>query len=351
MNRRLLSAAAILFAAMLLLAVRAIAADVPAVVEKPALPYVTLTLARDPAVHEELKLTGRQIAALQKAVDAVDGPFWVLRDVPVEKCRKQLDALHDPLRRQIVDTLTAAQRARFDEITLQARGFKSLASSDVAASLKLSAEQTAAIARLLADAQPVSGGSENGATTAGATRTGASRTAAAKSSPQTESRAPTSQDVLDLLEPEQRAQLNQMAGPTFDFSRLKRIGCQAPELRELDGWINSEPTSFAALRGKVVAVHFWAFGCINCVHNLPLYQAWFEKFPESKFAIIGIHTPETEVERNVANLRQNVRRRGIAYPVAVDGAAANWAAWGNQMWPACISSTSRGASATGGTAS
>ncbi len=290
-------------------------------------------------MQEELQLADHQIAALQAAVAEVDEPFWLLRDVPMEKCREQLQALYVKLWRRIAATLTGEQSARFDQITLQARGFKALVSSEIAERLKLTPEQTAAIAGLLAGSQPSIGGQETGGgTSAGARRAGSSQTsttnpAAAKPASRAESRAPTSQEILDLLEPRQKVQLDQMAGQPFDFSHVKRIGCQAPELRGLDGWINSEPLSLAALRGKVVAVHFWAFGCINCVHNLPHYQAWFEKFPRSRFTIVGIHTPETEQERSIVNLRENVLQRGIAYPVAVDGASANWKAWGNQVWP------------------
>jgi hypothetical protein len=35
---------------------------------------------------------------------------------------------------------------------------------------------------------------------------------------------------------------------------------RAPELRGIDEWINSKPTSLKALKGKVVVLHFWAFG-------------------------------------------------------------------------------------------
>ena len=38
----------------------------------------------------------------------------------------------------------------------------------------------------------------------------------------------------------------------------------APELTGIDAWINSDPLTIASLRGKVVLVEFWTFGCINC---------------------------------------------------------------------------------------
>jgi cytochrome oxidase Cu insertion factor (SCO1/SenC/PrrC family) len=34
----------------------------------------------------------------------------------------------------------------------------------------------------------------------------------------------------------------------------------APELKGIDEWINSKPTSLKDLKGKVVVLHFWTFG-------------------------------------------------------------------------------------------
>jgi hypothetical protein len=35
---------------------------------------------------------------------------------------------------------------------------------------------------------------------------------------------------------------------------------RAPELVGVEEWINAKPTTLKSLRGKVVALHFWAFG-------------------------------------------------------------------------------------------
>ena len=32
---------------------------------------------------------------------------------------------------------------------------------------------------------------------------------------------------------------------------------------------NSAPLKLADLRGKVVLVNFWTYGCVNCVNTLP----------------------------------------------------------------------------------
>jgi len=269
--------------------------------EIPAAAYVTLMLARDPAIHSELKLQRKQIDELSIAIAEVDQPLWLLRDVPVTKSEPELDVLLAKLQKQLDRILNSAQRARLDEIVLQARGYKALASPAVAQRLNLTEGQIRQVRQALAQ-----GKSEEAA---------------------------LSKKILSLLSSAQQNELSVMIGKPFDVSRVSRIQCNAPELRDVSAWINSQPLNLADLHGKVVVVHFWAFGCINCVHNQPHYQAWFERFPPSKLAIVGIHTPETERERSVDNLRGNIADNGIAYPVAVDSEAANWKAWGNNMWP------------------
>jgi peroxiredoxin len=271
-----------------------------AAVEIPAPVYVTLMLARDPAVHAELGLKDGQLEAVRAAVAKVDGPLWLLRDVPVPTCADKLEAQRVELRKALDAALSPEQVERFDQLVMQARGAKSLVSPDVDERLKLNDAQRARLKALVAEAKQGSLDSKK---------------------------------VLEVLAPEQQSTLGAMFGSRFDLGRVSQIGCIAPELRGVDAWINSEPLSLAELRGKVVVVHFWAFGCINCVHNLPHYQSWFDKYPQRDLVIIGIHTPETSVEREVSSLRANIKEREIKYPVAVDGSAENWKAWANNMWP------------------
>jgi hypothetical protein len=42
----------------------------------------------------------------------------------------------------------------------------------------------------------------------------------------------------------------------------------APGLASGD-WINSEPLKLNNLRGRVVLIEFWTFGCYNCRNTLP----------------------------------------------------------------------------------
>ena len=43
----------------------------------------------------------------------------------------------------------------------------------------------------------------------------------------------------------------------------------APNFVGISKWFNSAPLSISDLRGKVVLVDFWTYGCYNCVNTLP----------------------------------------------------------------------------------
>ena len=91
----------------------------------------------------------------------------------------------------------------------------------------------------------------------------------------------------------------------------------APSLAE-GKWINSEPLALEKLRGKVVLVDFWTFGCYNCVNTLPTLKSLDTKYREQGLTIIGVETPETDNEKVFDNLVKAVDKRGIKYPVVTD---------------------------------
>ncbi|MEP7364820.1 MAG: redoxin domain-containing protein [Acidobacteriota bacterium] len=115
------------------------------------------------------------------------------------------------------------------------------------------------------------------------------------------------------------------------------LNTAAPELTGKPGdWINTDaPLSLRSRLGKVTVVHFWTFACWNCKNNLPIYNRWHAKFGPRDAALIGIHTPELDVERNPANVRAKVKEFGIEHAVLLDNGYANWRRWNQQFWP-CV---------------
>ena len=109
----------------------------------------------------------------------------------------------------------------------------------------------------------------------------------------------------------------------------------APELREISGWMNSEPFTLESRRGgNVVLIDFWTYTCINCIRTLPYLKAWHEKYADKGLVILGVHTPEFEFEKIRENVIEAVDGFEIEYAVAQDNDYGTWKAFRNQYWPA-----------------
>ena len=116
----------------------------------------------------------------------------------------------------------------------------------------------------------------------------------------------------------------------------------APELTN-SIWLNTDsPLRLADLRGKVVGVEMWTFGCINCQHVIPSLKSWYAQYKDQGFVLIGNHFPEFSSERDLGNLKHAVAQAGIEYPVAQDNDGATWNAYGNSYWPALYLIDKRG---------
>lgn len=108
----------------------------------------------------------------------------------------------------------------------------------------------------------------------------------------------------------------------------------APEFAGIEAWLNSRPLTMESLKGKVVLVDFWTYSCINCVRTLPYITDWDRKYRDQGLVIVGVHAPEFEFEKKLANVRAAIAQHGIRYPVALDNKLATWDNFSNSYWPA-----------------
>jgi thiol-disulfide isomerase/thioredoxin len=109
---------------------------------------------------------------------------------------------------------------------------------------------------------------------------------------------------------------------------------QLPSLTGATGWLSSPSLTATDLRGKVVLVNFWTYTCINWLRQLPYVRAWAGKYHGDGLVVLGVHTPEFDVERDLDNVRRAVKDLRVDYPVVIDNDYAIWDAFGNRYWPA-----------------
>ncbi len=107
----------------------------------------------------------------------------------------------------------------------------------------------------------------------------------------------------------------------------------APELTN-QTWFNADkPLRLADLRGQVVLVDFWTFDCYNCLNVLPYLKAWHRQYNQAGLTVIGVHSPEFDHEREMANVKAAIQRLDIPYPVTLDNDFTTWRAYSNRYWP------------------
>ena len=108
---------------------------------------------------------------------------------------------------------------------------------------------------------------------------------------------------------------------------------RAPEITGGRGWLNTDkPLSIAALKGKVVLLDFWTYGCINCIHIIPDLKKLEAKYA-NQLVVIGIHSAKFQNEKDTENIRRIILRYEIEHPVYNDSEYAVWQSYGVRAWP------------------
>lgn len=97
---------------------------------------------------------------------------------------------------------------------------------------------------------------------------------------------------------------------------------------------NDQPIKIDDYVGKkVILLDIMTYSCINCQRTFPYVTAWYEKYKNSGFIVIGIHTPEFAFEKNKKNVEEAMKKFGINFPVVLDNDYGTWNAYDNNYWP------------------
>lgn len=124
-----------------------------------------------------------------------------------------------------------------------------------------------------------------------------------------------------------------VAAPRTSAMAYQQTRIRAPELNGARAWLNTpQPLSLTALRGKVVLLDFWTYGCINCIHIIPALKRLEEKYG-NQLVVIGVHSAKFENERDTENIRRIVLRYEIEHPVANDADMKIWESYNVRAWP------------------
>jgi thiol-disulfide isomerase/thioredoxin len=294
---------------------------------QPQTPPVLLQMIRDENVHRDLGLSDAQRDQVRRMLQEVDGPWFRSRNLPADAQNREVAALTTQVQTRLATILSPDQQKRVSQLVRQALGTRMVMNEDVVRELGLSASTLESLRAAFLDTDKkvmdVQSKLQSGELTAEAASQETNRIKAAER-----------QSLVKWLDDAQRSKIGGLTGESFDFSRVQRTYPLAPELAPSGAtWIQGGPLKLEELRGKVVAVHFYAFQCINCQRNFPHYQAWHQDYGDKGLVVIGIQTPETSAERQLDQVAAAVKSDAMEYPVLMDAKSGNWNAWSNTMWP------------------
>ena len=143
------------------------------------------------------------------------------------------------------------------------------------------------------------------------------------------------------------------AQATFLVWRNQQFGtlyAQSPPPAQLEGsievpdfppgleWLNTGGRSLTLaddLRGKIVILDFWTYGCINCIHVIPTLKQLEERYPD-ELVIIGVHTAKFANEGETDNIRRFIQRYELAHPVINDRDYTVWRSYRVNAWPTLV---------------
>lgn len=292
-------------------------------------------LIHEPAVERELKLSPATTSEFRAALDQCDTAFFPLRNKPPEEAARGVANTLARLTTTLEEILSEEQLQRLVEIQARQQGPRALLQPRLMALMDFTPEQKERLEKTISDTTAATRKLAEQATN-GEPRERLEKQYAALQSDELKT-------VLGILSPLQQTTWRRFLGRDFDFTKLGHARYKAPELVDSGEWLNAEmPLTMSSLAGKVVVIHFYAFGCINCIRNYPTYIDWQERFRNRNVVIIGIHTPETTAEQNSHSVQEKAGEAGFTFPVLVDREKANWNAWGNSMWPSVYLVDKRG---------
>ncbi len=215
-----------------------------------AKPY--LFLIRDPQVHDDLGLSALQRRAVGTLNDELDSDLWSMRNKSAEHIDATIRKATATAKTRLATILTSQQQERLPQIELWTLGTRAFLLDGLPGQLQLSETQLSEIRATVNTTQDAINALIE------RIRSGESGDALRDEGRPLWNKA--QKDIAELLTDEQREKWRALLGERIEVSKLGYVKFKAPELHGEGGWINSPPLTLRQLKGKVVALHFYAFG-------------------------------------------------------------------------------------------
>ncbi|HEY8190302.1 MAG TPA: thioredoxin-like domain-containing protein [Micavibrio sp.] len=102
------------------------------------------------------------------------------------------------------------------------------------------------------------------------------------------------------------------------------------------GWLNvTRPLTAEDMKGRLILLDFWTYGCVNCMQVVPDLTYLEEKFGD-RLLIIGVHSAKFSGEQGNDRILAAAQRFGLKHPVVNDADYAIWKSFHVRAWPTLV---------------
>jgi RNA polymerase sigma factor (sigma-70 family) len=99
----------------------------------------------------------------------------------------------------------------------------------------------------------------------------------------------------------------------------KLYGQPAPELAGVVAWKNTEPVTLESLRGKVVVIDFWSYGCSICHQMKPALVALADRYKGKGVVVLTLHDDSVATVAEMDEKMKPVwKGRPLPLPIGID---------------------------------
>jgi len=131
------------------------------------------------------------------------------------------------------------------------------------------------------------------------------------------------------------------------LKQLDFIGQPAPAIAA-ESWINTDPLTLSALKGKVVIIDFWAPWCAPCRQVIPTLAQDYNDLKDKGLVVIGFtklygrYSDEIQKKGAVAPdeekalIKGFIERNGLKYPIAISDLGAEFEKYGVSGIPTMV---------------